>query len=160
MLHPLTRANRMPFLALDDLRREIDRAFGWNGDAETTVAAWALPTDVVETSDAIHFSIELPGVHPEDLDLTVENRVLTVSGEKRSQWTDEDQAGGRLFERRYGRIERSFRLPDTADPDEVNASFDNGVLHVTVGKRAESKARRIEIRGASEAARVEAGEQS
>jgi HSP20 family protein len=135
-----------PLDTLNEMRREMDRLFnGWpEFTAEGTTPAWALPTDVVETDGDIRFMIEIPGLSPEDFEVTFENGVLTVSGEKKLS-REEDRQDYRLFERRYGRFERSFRVPARALTDEIEASYEHGVLTIRLPKREESKPRRIAV---------------
>ncbi len=136
--------------ALDELRREMERVFDEAGEGRQprSLSAWNCPGEAVESGDEIRFAVELPGVRPDEVDLTVEDRVISISGEKHAPHAGE--AGEvRLDERCYGHFERSFALPETADTDAIEASFDHGVLTVVVPKRAESKARRIEIGGSA-----------
>lgn len=102
--------------------------------------------DVMESRDDIRVMIELPGLRPEDVDITLENNVLTVSGEKREEQREE-AADHRwhLSERRYGRFDRSFVLPREVNPDRIQARIDNGVLSVTIPKNEKAKPRHIEI---------------
>ena len=134
-----------PLDALLDVHRELDRVF----DGETAGTPWRpLATDVVETTDEVRVMMEVPGLDASELDITIDNNVLRVGGEKRAASTDEGVAW-RLTERRYGRFERSFVLPRDVRADAVDASYENGVLSVVLPKREEAKPRRIEIRGAS-----------
>lgn len=104
--------------------------------------------DVVELGDEVRVTAELPGVKREDLDITLENNVLTVSGEKKEE-REEGEEGGRyhLMERRWGSFSRSFSLPGTVDPDRVEASFEDGTLTIRVPKTEEARRRRISIGG-------------
>jgi HSP20 family protein len=138
-----------PFDTLWDMRREMDRML--DGVARLGVgdsAAWVLPTEVRETSEELRFDIELPGLRPEDIELTVENNVLTVAGEKKLERDEEkDEGEYRLFERRYGRFSRSFTIPQIVDANAINAKYDHGVLTVRLPKHEASRPRRIEIGG-------------
>lgn len=151
MLPTLWNRTRMasPFDALLDMRREMDRLLGgFDRPNGGELASWTAPTEVRETGDALLFAIELPGMRPEDIELTVENSVLTVSGEKKFEREAEaDEGEYRLFERRYGRFSRSFSLPNTVDANNVDASYDNGVLTVRLPKSETARPRRIEIGG-------------
>ena len=104
--------------------------------------------DVKEDDKAITVTAELPGLTEKDIEVTLEDGVLTLKGEKREEKTD---AAAKITERRYGRFMRSFRLPDGIDEDKVAASVDKGVLHITVPKnpKAAPKARSIPIGGKS-----------
>ena len=133
-----------PLDALLDVHRELDRVF----DSGNMGSNWRpLATDVIETTDEVRVVMELPGIDASELELTIDNNVLRVSGEKRAMHTDEG-AAWRLTERRYGRFERSFVLPRDVRPDTVDASYDNGVLTVVLPKREEAKPRRVEVRSA------------
>ena len=140
------------------LRREIDRLFDryWTGDVLSENTLWVPPMDVVERDGEIRCSLELPGLKVEDVNITVENGVLTISGERQYE-REEDQGGSRFVERRYGRFERSFTLPDHVGADHITADYENGVLTVTLPKTAEAKPRRIEIRAGAESKRIESG---
>jgi HSP20 family protein len=137
-----------PFGTLWDIRREVDQLLDGFGriDGETTNSS--LATEVRETNDELRFAIELPGMRPEDIDLTVENNVLTVSGEKKFEREESKEDGEyRLFERRYGRFTRSFAVPPTVDAGKVNANYENGVLTISLPKTEAAKPRRIAIGG-------------
>jgi HSP20 family protein len=103
-------------------------------------------TDVVESKDEIRVICELPGLSGEDVDISLENNVLTISGEKHEERED----GGadetyHMSERRWGRFSRSFVLPREVDQERIGAEFDNGVLTVRIPKSEKAKPRRIEI---------------
>jgi HSP20 family protein len=94
--------------------------------------------DLAETVEAYHLSAELPGASEADIEVSVADGVLSVVAEKRAA-ADSDEARYHVRERSYGRLERRFRLPETADAEAIHASFENGLLEVTVPKRAEAK---------------------
>jgi HSP20 family protein len=102
--------------------------------------------DVKETDKEIVVEAELPGIDEKDISLNLQDGVLTISGEKKHE-QDEEKENYRVMERRYGSFQRSMRLPDTVDEDKVEASFNNGVLKVTLPKRSEAvgKQRKIPI---------------
>jgi HSP20 family protein len=134
-----------PFDTLWDVRREMDRLF--EGYGRPTETSWSMPTEVRETADELRFNIELPGLRPEDIDLTVENNVLTITAEKkfeREEGKDED-GNYTLFERRYGKFSRSFTLPSTVEANAIKADFEHGVLSVSLPKSETAKPRRIQI---------------
>jgi HSP20 family protein len=145
MLPSLTRRtqNVSPFDALWDMRREMDRLF--NASTETATQAWVMPAEVVETDNEIRFIVEAAGLRPEDIDVTVENNILTVSGEKKVERDESEKGEYHLYERRYGRFERSFALPRRVNTEGVNADYDNGVLTVTLKKTEAAKPRRIKV---------------
>jgi HSP20 family protein len=108
-----------------------------------------MPAEVVETEEEIRFDVEAPGFRLEDLDVTVENSVLTIAGEKKFEQPEgRKESDFRLFERRYGRYQRSFALPPTVRGDRCEARYENGVLTVRLPKSEEAKPRRIQIEGA------------
>lgn len=153
---------------LSDIREEIDRVFdrafhGWPhfgglladwdpfremGSAFARRPFGRFPqTDIQEGDKDFTVTIELPGVDLEDLELAVTDNTLTVKGEKKSE-REEEEKGHHLKERSYGRFERSFRLPESANPDKIDASFENGVLRITLPKRVEAqkRARKINVK--------------
>jgi HSP20 family protein len=105
--------------------------------------------DVHETDQAYTVSAELPGIDPKDVELDLRDNAITLRGEKRSERKEED-AGRRYSERSFGRFERTIPLAAEVDADKVEASFENGLLKVTLPKNAKArdKTRRIEIKGA------------
>ena len=104
-------------------------------------------TDVIEEENEIRVVCELPGMKTEEVDLSLENNVLTISGEKSEK--DEHGSGDtyHLSERRWGRFSRSFVLPREVDQERIEASFQNGVLTVTIPKSEKARRRKIEIHG-------------
>jgi HSP20 family protein len=137
-----------------DLRREIDRLFASAVPATFVGSSWLPAMDVQETQDAIRLTLEVPGVRPEELKLTVEHGLLTVSGEKRIEREHTNGATG--FERRYGRFERTVTLPQSVDAERIAAHCEHGVLTIELPKTAEAKPRTIEISAAPEARQIEA----
>lgn len=151
-----------------NLRGEIDRVFDrafhdwprfggvfsdWDPfrDWETMfgrIEVGRLPsTDVEESDKAYTFYIELPGVDEADVDVTLSDDTLTVKGEKKSE-CEEEGKNFQLAERSYGRFERSFRLPEDLDASKVDASFEKGVLRITLPKFAQvkKKSRKIAVK--------------
>ena len=141
-----------PFRDLRTLQEEVNRLFSTNltrafGDDEGIGrGAWAPSVDIYENKDQIVLEAELPGMKQEDFDLTIENNVITLRGERRFEKTDESDNYHRV-ERSYGAFTRSFTLPQTVSADEAHAEYSNGVLRVTLPKREETKSRRIEVTG-------------
>jgi HSP20 family protein len=135
-----------------DLRREIDRLFdsvAWSpvGSANASrMQAWAPPMDVEDQEDLLRLSFEIPGVNPDDVNVTVENGVLSVSGEKKLQRkVDTEKSGLQNVERRYGWFERTIALPQSVDADKVTAHYENGVLTLELPKSTEARKRKIAI---------------
>ena len=132
------------------LRREIDRlfddTFGGEGMAATR-RTWMPAVDVRESDGEYTFELELPGIAPENVELTADNGVLTVRGEKQQQQTRKEGDEGRwhVVERSYGSFVRAFQLPQGVDEDRIEAQFAHGVLTVRVPKAERPQPRRIRI---------------
>jgi HSP20 family protein len=126
------------------LSRLLDTWFG-NGGTQSGPSVIRPALDVSETKDALHVSIELPGLAKDDVKITIENGVLTVSGEKRWESSSEDATHHRI-ERRYGSFYRSMALPKGIDAEAADASFENGVLRIDFPKAEEVKPRTVKIR--------------
>ena len=140
-----------PFRDLRALQDEVNRLFSSSltrefGDEGIARGAWAPTVDIYENKDQIVLEAELPGMNREDFELTVENNVLTLRGERRFEKKDETDNYHRV-ERAYGTFTRSFTLPQTVSGEGATAEYKNGVLRVTLQKREEVKPRRIEIAG-------------
>ncbi len=108
-------------------------------------SAFAPAFEVKETNDSFVLRADVPGVAEKDLDIAVHNGVLTVSGSRSAEERKEGESYA-LYERQYGSFSRSFALPDMADGERIEAKLDNGVLTLTVAKKAEAKPRKIEIK--------------
>jgi HSP20 family protein len=115
----------------------LTRAFGDEGIGR---GAWAPSVDIYENKDQIVLEAELPGMKQEDFDLSIENNVITLRGERRFEKSDESDNYHRV-ERSYGAFTRSFTLPQTVSGEEAQAEYNNGVLRVTLPKREEAKSR-------------------
>ena len=140
-----------PFRDLRSLQEEVNRLFSTNltrafGDEGIGRGAWAPSVDIYENKDQIVLEAELPGMKQEEFDLSIENNVITLRGERKFEKTDEADNYHRV-ERSYGAFTRSFTLPQTVSPEGATAEYNNGVLRVTLPKREETKARRIEVSG-------------
>jgi HSP20 family protein len=117
-------------------------------------AWWAPALDISERPDAYLVTVEVPGVKPEDLDITMEGGVLTVQGERRFQDDSVERQWHRV-ERRYGAFRRSITLPSQVKADAIEASFEDGVLHVMVPKAEAAMPKRIEVRAGGGPMQVE-----
>ena len=140
-----------PFRELRSLQDEVNRVFnaGFNrGDNEMMRGAWSPSVDIFENKDSIVLEAELPGMKPEDVNISIENNVLTIHGERKFEKKD-DKDNFHRVERSYGSFTRSFTLPPTVSSENVDAEFDNGVLRLTMAKREEAKPRKIEIKAGS-----------
>ena len=111
-------------------------------DGATT--AWVPPVDISEQADAIRITAEVPGVKPEDVQISVEGNVLTIHGTKQ-QVEEERTERVHRYERAYGAFERSFTLPATVDPRGIKATYDHGVLTLTLPKVEQAKPRQIPV---------------
>jgi HSP20 family protein len=133
-----------------NIRSEFDRLLG---RTDTQVGAgWCPVVDVHETEDALILQAELPGLKADDVSLSVENGVLTISGDKKQE-IEEGKEGTEyhLVERRYGHFERRFTLPRSVDSEKVVADFSDGILRITLSKAETAKPRRIEIKSRARA---------
>jgi HSP20 family protein len=117
-------------------------------------------TDVVESEREIRVQVEMPGLKRENIEVDVENNVLTIRGEKREERTEGQEGRYHLAERRYGTFARSFVLPRDVDAERIQASFEDGVLCVTIPKSEKARRRKIDVGAANGAAEVGSGEQS
>jgi HSP20 family protein len=138
-----------PLERLYAIQRELDRAFETETNGTTT--SWVPPMDVVETAEEVRCHLEVPGLTPDDIEIRVQDNMLVIAGEKQPPTEPEKEGGFRSVERRYGRFERSFTLPRSIDTSHVQARHENGVLTIVLPKAEASKARRIQIEGASTA---------
>jgi HSP20 family protein len=140
-----------PYRSSDPFDRLWDSLLGAGGGGHTASGGGLMRaplTDVVENEREIRVVAEVPGMKAEDLDLDLENNVLTIRGEKREERNEADEQGTyHLAERRYGQFSRSFVLPRDVDADAIEASFEDGVLTVRIPKSERARRRRIEIGG-------------
>jgi HSP20 family protein len=140
-----------PFLALHrEMNRLFDDVFAGFGAGMPSLVARGLgwpSVEMVETDQGLRVSAELPGLDEKDVELTIDDGVLTLRGEKRAETTDKERG---YSERSYGRFERVIALPYAVEEDKAEASFRNGVLSVTLSRAARTAehGRRIAINGA------------
>ena len=104
-------------------------------------------TDLAAAENEVTVRMELPGVDPKDVDIRATAGLLTVCGEKKAE-KEEKRKNYHYVERQFGSFHRTIQLPSTVDPNRVNAAYKNGVLTITIAKRAEAKPRRIKVRNA------------
>jgi HSP20 family protein len=150
--------NYEPWSLLDNLRRDLGqldqiaaRRFGYSGNGESSeqsVADWVPAVDIVEEKDRFILRADLPGVSAEDIVISMDKGVLSISGERRQ--VSGEQAEGRLqrVERATGKFYRRFSLPETVDGDRISAKSVNGILEVSIPKQPEVQARRINVEAA------------
>jgi HSP20 family protein len=108
-------------------------------------SAFAPAFEVKETNDSFVLRADIPGVEEKDLDIAVHNNVLTVSGSRQAEERKDGESYA-LYERQYGSFSRSFALPDMADGDRIEANLANGVLTLSIAKKAEAQPRKIAIK--------------
>jgi HSP20 family protein len=116
-----------------------------NSEETLTSSEWEPPVDIVEDEKEYVIKAELPEIPKEDVKVSVENGLLTISGERKFEKEEKNKKYHRV-ERAYGYFSRSFSLPDAAEADQVKADYKDGVLHVHVPKSERAKAKRIEVK--------------
>lgn len=124
--------------------RFFNRFFEGSPALATNGGGWVPSTDIRETDSAFELHADLPGMTKKDVELTFENNVLTLTGERRAEEKTADK-GFRRIERSHGKFTRSFRVPTHVDADDIKASFKDGVLTVTLPKSAETQPRKLSI---------------
>lgn len=138
-----------------DMNRLFERFMGEGSPTLERPRRWIPAVDIVESDGRFVIRADLPGMDPDDVDVEVLDGTLRITGERRSERRSEDAGVARL-ERSYGRFERILSLPDGVDADAIDATFDKGVLELTVPKPVESTPRRIDIGSTPRANEVEA----
>ena len=142
-----------PWTLFNALQRDLDQMTGRRlpaGGAEDnghSVADWVPAVDVVEENDRFVLRADVPGVNPENIDVSMDNGVLAVSGHRENE-TREDVGGVKRIERLSGRFYRRFSLPESANAEDITARSTNGILEVVIPKQPEVKARRITVESA------------
>ena len=143
-------ALRSPLRELDRMRREMDRLWeSVTGEhfPSTFDYDWVPSLDLSDSGERLVAEVEVPGMDPKDIDISVAGDVLTISGEKKREREEKEQAY-HLVERAYGKFSRSIRLPAGVNPDRVEASYKNGILTISLEKAEQSKTKRIEVKAA------------
>src|SRR6202162_1652247 len=127
------------FVTLQDrMNRFFRDVYAPEGQEETlTTTAFAPPVDVYEDEHNVTLKIEVPGIDEKDIDVRIENNTLTVHGERKFE-KDEKEENYRRVERQYGSFTRTFSLPSTVDPEKVIATYDKGILKISLAKKAEA----------------------
>jgi HSP20 family protein len=144
-----TRVTRSLVDPFEGMTRDVDTLVRslFGRDVPAGYANYAV--DVWEDADHLHVEAELPGFTKDQVDVTLDNSVLTITAERSEETTNGSEAQQKsdflLRERRFNRFQRSFTLPNTVDMSSVEAKLDNGVLHLTLNKRQETKPRKIAI---------------
>ncbi len=126
------------------MNRLLDDRLARVGGEEALTGAFLPPVDIYETEHAIVLEADVPGLNLEDLDIRVENNTLIVRGERKVSSEVKEENYHRV-ERAYGSFARSFTLPNQVDPQQINATYENGVLRLTMAKREEAKPKQIKV---------------
>jgi HSP20 family protein len=137
-----------PFFSVQQLQDDINRLFsGWStNDTSGVTADWVPSVDINEYDDRFQLFVDVPGVDPKDVEITLESGVLTITGERFVQAEKADEnVVRRRAERGSGRFYRRFILPETVDADKVRATDRHGVLEIAIPKQAKAMPRRIEV---------------
>ena len=134
------------FATLEDRMNRLFRASFHNvgRDESLTTSNFAPAVDVYEDEHKVTLKIEVPGIEEKDIDVRVENNLLTVTGERKID-KEEKQENYRRVERQYGSFTRTFTLPQTVDTEKVSANYDKGVLKIVLPKKAEAKPKQIKV---------------
>lgn len=132
-----------PWSILNRLHRELERA-GEVSDGSIATAEWAPAVDIKELADSFELHADIPGVKPEAIDVTMEDGVLTIKGEKTTA-AETEKEGYKRVERTFGSFYRRFSLPDTADAEAISAKSKDGVLEITIPKREAVKPKKISV---------------
>lgn len=142
----MTMMRYEPWSLIDQMRREMERAMDARTAEGSSVATsdWVPAVDIKEDADSFLIKADIPGVDPQDIEVHMENGVLTIKGEKESE-KKEEKEGYKRVERTYGSFYRRFGLPDTADPEKISANSVNGVLEVRIGKQEKVQPRKISV---------------
>jgi HSP20 family protein len=140
-----------PWSLVNMLHRDLDqlaeRRFGQLSSDENSVFDWMPAVDIVEEKNRFVLRADLPGVNVDDIDVRMENGVLSITGERNREASD-DVDGVQRYERSTGKFFRRFSLPETADAENITARSTNGILEVSIPKQPEVQARRITVEAA------------
>lgn len=155
MSNNMTRRNNNQWpqqgLRQDPIRQIFDRLFdnqlfqeGSTDDSSVVTSQWIPRVDIKEENDRFVLMADLPGIDPEQIEVSMDKGILTIKGERQSENRTETERYSRI-ERAHGTFHRRFALPDSADPDGITADGRNGVLEITIPKRPETTPRRIQV---------------
>lgn len=147
MNYPLSKRSRRDLMdPFGDLHQFLQRALypANSGDSDIVTSQWMPRVDIKEEDNRFLIEADIPGVEPKDIEVHMDKGVLTIKGE-RSQEKREDNDRFSRIERQYGMFHRRFALPDSADPENIEATGKNGVLMITIPKRPAATPRRIQV---------------
>jgi len=138
-----------PIRELASLQDRMNRLFNDSfspviSQESLSAGSFVPPVDVYEDEQGIRLKMEVPGIDEKDIDIRMENNLLTVRGERKLESETKEENYHRI-ERRYGSFTRSFSLPNTVNPEEVKAGYSKGVLTIQLGKRAEARPKQIKV---------------
>jgi HSP20 family protein len=137
----------LPFRGATTLQEQINRVFGdavGRAGEESNLTPWAPEVDIYETENELVVKADLPDVNPQDLDIRVENNILTIRGERKfDKKVNEDNY--LRIERSYGSFSRSFSLANSVNSEAIKADYQNGVLTLSIPKREEAKPKQIRV---------------
>jgi HSP20 family protein len=139
-----------PWGFVNQLHGEINRLFdrnylGQDNESNLTASDWVPAVDIKEEANRFLIQADVPGVDPKDIEITMEDGILTLKGERKSE-TREERDGFRRVERVSGQFFRRFTLPDTANAEDVSAKGVNGVLEISIPKQAKAQPRKITVK--------------
>ena len=147
----MTLTRYEPWNRLTQLHKELDRLLdprwsvnGAEDNSNVVTCDWIPAVDIKEEQEHFLISADIPGVEPKDIDIHMENGVLTIRGERKSESKEEGQ-GFKRVERIHGSFYRRFSLPDTADPEHISAKGQNGVLEIVIPKLKRTQPRKIAV---------------
>ncbi len=141
-----------PWGLLNQLHQDLDSLFGdrfgkaLEQETQTATSDWVPAVDVQELEDRYVIHADVPGVDAKDIEVHMENGVLTIKGERKSE-SEEEKEGYKRVERVRGTFFRRFSMPDTADAEHISAKSENGVLAVTIPKQEKVQPKRIQVEG-------------
>jgi HSP20 family protein len=145
---------RTPFEDVAGLQKRLNSIFNDFVGPDTSSASFVPAVDVYEDPEKLVLKLEIPGVNQEDLDIRLENQTLVIRGERKFEASEKAENFHRI-ERRFGSFVRTFTLPQTVDTDGVTASTENGVLTISLAKKAEAQPKQIKVQVGSGARQVD-----
>lgn len=134
-----------PWNLFNQLQRELNSHATMNHDEESE-QNWAPAVDIHENDSAYTLLVDIPGVDPKDIDVSMEKSVLSIKGERKKNLRATESEGVKRIERKYGLFARQFTLPEEADAEHIDAKADNGVLTITIPKQEVAVSRRIDVK--------------
>lgn len=139
---------RDPFFNYFSQLKDLNQLFNIEtNDEDSTIATsnWAPPVDIVENEHSFLIDADIPGVEPKEIEVSMEDGMLTIKGERKSE-AKEEKEGYTRIERSYGSFYRRFSMPESADPENITAKSTRGVLQIKVGKKEVAKPKRISVK--------------